>query len=184
MELTSQYTFTIQEPHTVVEESAELLLLPENNGAGLAPVRELRYPNDALPPLQYPDDPDVTENFMDRPLTNPPLAKAQMTISDTQLARWPGYLKDRPVREIWKGSDKLSRMTAYFLRRFIEYAFNPPASGHITWAPKDVSDKVYEIEIISLTVGGLNAIALNNTALFHGEVPGEIVLTFHLLGEV
>ena len=180
-ELTSLYTFTIEEPHTVVEETADLVLLPENNGSEA--VRVLTYPNNAYPPLEYPDSPDITENFLDQPLTNPPLAKAQITITDTQFARWPGVIKDRPVREIWKGSDKVSRMTAYFLRRFIEYVFNPPASGLITWSPKDMSGKTYEIEIISLTVGGQNVLAFHQAALFQGYIPGEIVFTFHLFGE-
>jgi len=179
--LSSQTTFSIADPPTTVVETAELILLPENNGTEA--VRELRYPGNVLAPLQYPDNPDVTENFIDRPLTARPLAKAQMTIEDTHFARWPGYLKDQPVREIWKGSDKVARMSAYFLRRFIEYFFNTPPSGRITWSPKDISDKTWEIEIISLTVGGANALALNQTALFHGLVTGEIVMSFHLMGE-
>lgn len=180
-ELTSQTTFTIEDPHLTVVESADLLLLPENNGTGA--LRELRYPGDVFPVLQYPDNPDITENFLDRPLTARPLTKAQMTIGDTQLARWPGYTRDQPVREIWKGTDKVARMTAYFLRRFLEYFFNQPAAGRITWTPKDMVDQAYEIEILSLSVGGANVLALDNLALFHGEVTGEIVLAFHIIGE-
>ena len=180
-ELSSQTTFSIEDPHTTVVETADLLLLPENNGTGA--LRELRYPGDLFPVIQYPCDPDITENFLDCPLTARPLAKGQMTIGDTQLARWPGYTKDQPVREVWKGSDKVARMTAYFLRRFLEYYFNPPSAGRITWTPKDMKDQAYEIEIISLTVGGANVLALNKLGLFHGEIMGEIALTFHIIGE-
>ena len=178
--LTAQTTFTIEEAVTTVVETADLVLLPENNGSFA--LRELSYPEAVFPVLQYPDNPDFTENFLDRPLTARPLVRAQMTIGDTQIARWPGYLKDNPIREIWRGSDKVARMSAYFFRRFAEYFFNPPASGSIIWTPKDMIDQPYYVELVSLTVGG-NMIALDNLALFHGEVAGEITLALQIIGE-
>jgi hypothetical protein len=179
-ELNAQTTFTIEEAVTTVVESADLILLPENNGSSA--LRELSYPNSVFPVLQYPDNPDVTENFLDRPLTARPLVKSSLTIGDAQIARWPGYARDNPVREIWKGSDKVARMTAYFFRRFAEYFFNPPSSGYVVWTPKDMIDQPYNIELISLTVGG-SMIALDHLALFHGEITGEVALSFFIVGE-
>jgi len=179
-DLTAQTTFSIEDPLATVVESTELVLLPENNGSSA--LRELRYPGDVFPVIQYPDNPDTTENFIDRPLTARPLVKSQMTIGDTQITRWPGHLKDNPVREVWKGSDKIARMTAYFFRRFAEYFFNPPSSGYIIWTPKDMINQPYYVEIVSFTVGG-GVVALDNLALFYGEITGEVALTFNLLGE-
>ncbi len=182
-ELTSQTTFTVGDPVDVIEESVELLLLPENVGTGA--LRELRYPGDVLPPLIYPDDPDEWENFDAAPLTARPSLKGELTIQDAALARWPGYQKDRPVREIWKGADRLARMTLYHVRRFLEYFLNPPASGYITWAPKDLCAQVYYIEIENFTVGGQEVVNFNTSAYkLAAAATKEIVFTFRIVGVV
>ena len=192
--LTSQTTFTIEGALEVITVSADISLMPENAGGGAA--RELRYPGDALPPLIYEEPPDSWENFDTAPLTARPLAKGQMTISDYQLARWPGYVKDNPVREIWKGSDTDSHMPLSFLRRLWEYYANPPASGYITWNPKDRADKAYNIEIIGLRAGSAadstsltdrsasqEVVSLDYFMAPNGYVLGEVIFSFIIVGE-
>ncbi|MDD2900828.1 MAG: hypothetical protein PHU44_00165 [Syntrophales bacterium] len=180
-ELTAQTTFTIQEPPEIYQETVDLVLLPEN--AGSLALRELRYPGDTLPPLIYGQNPDKWENFDTAPLTARPFLKGEMTLADYSLARWPGYLKDRPVREIWSGSDKESRMEAYFFRRLWEYFANPPVAGFITWNPKDRIDKAYNIEIESLIAGGQDTVTLDYLAIREGLITGEVVFTFRIIGE-
>jgi hypothetical protein len=193
--ITSQTTFTIQAALETVIETADIGLTPENPG-GSGAMRELRYPNDALPPLVYEENPDAWENFDTDPLTARPLAKGQMTIGDYQLLRWPGFIKDNPVREIWKGSDTISRMSLSMFRRLWEYFTNPPASGYITWSPKDRVNKTYNIEIVGLRAGNatsstsqldrLSTQEVVNLDYFmsqQGQVLGEIVFSFIIVGE-
>jgi hypothetical protein len=179
-ELTAQTTFTIAAAQATFTESADITLLPEN--AGVNAMRELHYPGDVYPPLVYPDFPDETTNFDSTPLTARPALKTERTIAGTKTAVWRGYQGDFLVQESWKGSDKISRMTTYYLRRLIEYYFNPPASGYITWIPKDQGDDVgYFIRIFSLTVGGTD-IRLVNMATINSLVVNEIVLSFEIVG--
>lgn len=180
-DLEAQTTFTITEPPAEYLETLDLVLLPEN--AGTNARRELRYPEDILPPLIYEEMPDEFENFDTGPLTARPQLKGEMTLEDTSLARWPGYIKDRPVKEIWKGDANKSRMPAYFFRRLWEYFANPPASGYITWNPKDRMDQAYNIEIESLIVGGQDTVSFDAIALRNGYVMGEVILTFRIIGE-
>jgi hypothetical protein len=180
-EITAQTTFTITEPPSEYVETADLLLLPEN--AGSKALRELRYPGDALPPLIYEDNPDKWENFDTAPLTARPLVKGDMTLADYGLVQWPGYQKDRPVKETWAGTDTRSRMTAYFFRRLWEYFATPPAAGFITWSPKDRIDQAYHIIMESLTVGGQDTITLDYAALQGDLILGEVVLQFRIMGK-
>lgn len=179
--LTSETTFAIAPPLEEHLETVDLVLLPENTGTNA--LRELRYPGDALPPLIYDQNPDRFENFDTAPLTARPALKAETALSDTLLVRWPGYGKDRPIREIWAGDASKSHMTAYFFRRLWEYFVNPPDSGHITWTPKDRIDQAYNIEIESLTVGGQDTVSFDTLALKEGFLTGEVVFTFRIVGE-
>lgn len=181
-ELTSQTTFTIADAPAVYEETVELAFLPENEGVDA--VRELRYPGNTLPPLIYETNPDVWENFDTGPLTARPIFKGEITIADFSMLVWPGYQKDVPVKEIWKGTDTTSRMSAYMLRRLWEYFSNPPASGYITWSPQDRIDKTYNIVIENLEVAGTNTIQFSAGAVFNGFITGEVTFTFRIVGEV
>jgi len=180
-ELTAQTTFTVAPAQELYVESVDLLLLPEN--AGSSALRELHYPADLLPPLIYEDNPDKWENFDTGPLTARPLTQSQQTLTGNQLARWAGYVGDRPVKEYWSGSDRESRMSAYQLRRLWEYFANPPASGYITWTPKDRVDQAFDIEIEGLQAGGQDLLQHNFLALNAGYVLGEVVFTFRIIGE-
>jgi hypothetical protein len=188
--LTSQTTFTVQDPLQELTDQVDLVLLPENTGVNA--MRELHYPGDVLPPIIYEEPPDSWENFDSGPLTARPLFKAQMTLEATQLTAWPGYLKDQPVSEIWKGSDTVSRMPVHFLRRLLEYFLNPPASGYITWWPKDRTATGYNIVIANVQAGNATSgsgaasqgvIALDNVALQSGYVMGVVTFSFYIVGE-
>jgi hypothetical protein len=180
--LSSQTDFNIDDPVEDLVTSLDLELLPENAGAKV--MRELHYPGDVLAPLIYSNNPEWLENFDTGPLTARPLFKAEMTLKDVSLARWSGYVKDRPVVEHWVGDDTSSIMSLDMLRRLWEYFANPPATGHITWWPKDRTTKGYNIEIESLTVGGTDTIKLNLYATQGDFVLEEVVLTFRIISEV
>lgn len=181
-DLTSQTTFDILEPTETFEETLDLVLLPENTGVNVR--RELHYPDDVLLPLIYDQNPEWWDNFDTDPLTGPPSFDAEQTIADVITARWPGYVKDRSVKEYWRGDEKTSCMKLSMLRSLWEYLVNPPATGYIEWWPKDRTTKGYYIEIESLTVGGSDGISLNLFACREGYVLKEVVFTFRIIGEI
>jgi hypothetical protein len=180
-ELTAQTTFNIIAAPEVFMEFEDLYLHPENAGSGA--LRELRYPGDVLPPFVCETNPDRWDNFDSVPWTPRPLVSAQKTLSSAQVVRWPGYLPDNPVREIWRGQDTVSRMTAYMLRRLYEYYMNPPLSGYITWHPKDRTETAYLVQIEGLTVGGQDAVTFDFLALRHELIPLEVVLKLRIIRE-
>jgi hypothetical protein len=181
-DLTSETTFQIQQPTEIFEDYADLILLPEN--AGENAVRELRYPSDGLPPIIYEQNPGWWDNFDTSPLTGRPTLKAEWTLADVAMARWPGYVKDRPVVEYWKGDEQTSHMKLVMLRQLWEYFSNPPLSGYIEWWPKDRTSRGYYIEIESLTVGGSEGISMSLFACRGGIVLQQVALSFRIVGEI
>ena len=181
-DLTASTTFEIQAATEEFLETTDLLLLAENTGGD--EVRQLHYPGNLLAVIIYDDFPDKLENFDTAPLAARPSLKAELTIGGTQMARWPGYVADKPVKEIWSGDATKSRMKLAFLRRLLEYYLNPPDSGYITWKPKDRTTTSYYIEIESLTVGGADTVQLDYCAARLGLVTGEVALTFRIVSEV
>jgi hypothetical protein len=172
--------FTIQDASSF-EESVDLVLLPVAVGSN-AP-RELHYPGAALPVLTYYGNPDKTANFYTTPIGGRPITKAEMTLAGNKLAQWPGYVADRPVVETWSGSERTARLPELpFFAELLQYVLNPPASGYITWWPKDRTTTGYNIVIESLRVDGQD-ITLAYQALLNGAVAGEIVFTFYVVGE-
>jgi hypothetical protein len=142
------------------------------------------YPGDVLPPLFYESNPDRWENFDSVPMTNRPQVKAELTIASAQIVQWPGYLPDRPVKEVWRGSDTRSRMTTHMLRRLYEFFAYPPDSGYITWCPKDRTEQAYHIQIESVQVGGQDIVSFDWVALYQGDlIPFEVVFQFRIIGE-
>jgi len=181
-ELTSETTFSVIAAPEYFEESEDLYLYPEN--AGSLALRELRYPGDVLPPLFYESNPDRWENFDSVPMTNRPQVKAELTIASAQIVQWKGYYPDRSVKEVWRGSDNRSRMTACMLRRLYEFFAYPPEAGYITWCPKDRTEQAYHIQIESVQVGGQDIVSFDWVALHQGGLlPFEVVFQFRIIGE-
>jgi hypothetical protein len=182
MELTAETSFQVLEPAETFEDELDLVLLPNNTG--VYAMRELRYPNNALPPIMYDQNPEWWDNFDTEPLTARPLFKAELTLADVVMARWKGYVKDRPVREFWRGDEKTSYMSTEMLRALWEYFTNPPIVGNIEWWPRDRTTKGYYIEIESLSVGGSDGMSLNLYASQYGIVLKEVELSFRIVGEI
>lgn len=180
--ITASTTFSVTEVESYSEE-ALLTLLPDNDGINA--LRELHYPEDALPALIYESNPDEYDNFDTTPVTQVPVLSIAQTLEGNIYHRWNGYLGDRPVKERWKGAEKESRVTAYFLRRLMEYVLNPPSVGYIMWYPKDRTSAGYYIQIESLSVNGEH-ISLSYLAM-RASTPlliGTVELTFRIIGEI
>lgn len=181
-ELIAETTFNILAAPEVFEEFEDLYLHPENTGT--TALRELRYPGDVLPPLIYESNPDRWENFDSVPWTNRPQVKTELTLSWAQTVHWPGYLPDKPVREVWRGSDNRSRMFPYFLRRLYEYYSMPPLSGYITWWPKDRTTQGYYVIMETVQVGGQDIITFDYLAMLNDLIALEVVFQFRIVGEI
>lgn len=181
--LTAETTFIIQFAEELIE-GTDLIILPENSG--IEALRELHYPDDELAPLIYEDYPDRWENFDAVPLAARPLTKAEMTIGGNKIAQWQGYIADKPVKEIWRGGDQISRMTTYFYRRLLEYFINSQnlAIGrYVEWWPKDRTTQKYYIVIQDLTIGG-STISLDYYGLHGDIIMQEVAFTFYIVGLV
>lgn len=181
--LTSSAIFDVTAAPAVYIETGNIVVYPQN--AGSLAKRELHYPGDLLPPLIYEDNPDKWENFDSSPWTALPVVAAEKTLEGMQIVRWSGYIPDEPVREYWLGNETTARMTAYMLRRLYEYFTQPPASGYITWHPKDRTEQGYNVILENLQVGGSNIVTLDYLALLQGEVVlREIMLQLRIISEV
>lgn len=180
--LTSSTSFEITDAPESYDEEADLVLFPESSG--IDAKREMHYPGDLFAPITYADNPDKWENFDTSPMTAKPQTKVDLTLSSVQIAQWPGYTPDKPVKEIWSGEDKVSRMDAYTLRRIYEYYANPPDGDYITWWPKDRTEQGYYIKLESVSVGGNDVISFFDPAIRNDLFTNEVVVQFRIVGEV
>jgi hypothetical protein len=180
-ELTSQTTFTILAAPEIFEETADLYLLPENSGINA--MREMHYPGGKYPPIIYSTNPYKWENFDSAPLTDRPQVKSEMTLSSVQIVHWRGYTPDKPVKEYWPGSDTISWMDAYMLRRLYEYYVDPPDDDYIIWYPKDRTEQGYKIKLESVSVGGQDIIMFLDPAIRADIIPFEVVVQFRIVEE-
>ncbi|MCL4504176.1 MAG: hypothetical protein M1438_20315 [Deltaproteobacteria bacterium] len=179
--LTASTSFTIQAAEGYDEEALDLTILPKTNGVDA--LRELHYPGNIFPPIIYPDLPDKWENFDTIPLTGRPLTPVEQTLAGNQALKWPGYWADRPVKEYWSGDNSTrSRLFLDFLRRLVEFYFNPPADDFITWWPRDRTLVGYKILIESVALGGQDLITLHYLAARQNCALEELVFTFRIMG--
>ncbi len=116
-----------------------------------------------LPPIVYSiagicKNPDRTLN-LDNAVLPHPITQAVLTLGSTRVTRFETQTEDVIVTEIWEGSQAEFSMTTALFREFYEYLINAkliPSTGpdFIQWEPRDRNDKVYNVEILTLTVGG------------------------------
>jgi hypothetical protein len=102
-------------------------------------------------------NPDRTFN-LDNAVLPHPITSAVRTLGSTRVLRFEEEVEDVIVTEVWVGSQtQLSMITALF-RQFYEYLINAkliPSEGpdFIHWEPRDRTEKIYNVELLSLSVG-------------------------------
>jgi hypothetical protein len=151
-------------PPVVAEE--EVFFLGIASAGDPTACRRLVFPASVtplLPPIVYSvagtcQNPDRTIN-LDNAVLPHPIIGAVRTIGSTRVIRFEEQEEDVIVAEIWNGSDRDLAMTTALFRQFYEYLINAkliPAVGpdFIQWEPRDRTDRIYEVEILSLEVGG------------------------------
>ncbi len=201
----NDYGITLGAP---VEETTQAPLLGVGATGEIGALRTLTHPlADSFPPIVYGVNPDLTSNLLNEALPMP-IASTRRTIGTTLLTRFEAALDDVIVQETWEGA-KLTKsaMPGYLLRLFYNYWLNPPelnpaAQTYIQWAPRDESDKVYNVQLVSLKVGtgdqnaafNLKEVrfrepsAIDNGTYgwdvpFTGFIDQNVVLTMKVIGE-
>jgi len=156
----------IQQGEPVVASSTVTFL-----GAGSAGTagasRRLVFPSSVTPllaPLVYsvgPDgvclNPSSTFN-LDNEVLPHPITSTVQTLGTTKAIRFESNLDDVIVTEIWEAGRGGSSMPTSFFRLLYEYLINAALvdavdGPFIQWEPRDRTDKVYNVEILSLAVG-------------------------------
>lgn len=96
-------------------------------------------------------------NFDKVPLPHPETSVVR-TLGGTNVVRFEGLTEDVVVTEVWSNQAGAS-MPTFLLRLFYEYLINaalidPATDDPIVWEPRNQSDNTYQVELLSLSVGG------------------------------
>lgn len=149
----------------VVEESVTFI------GIGSAgdrdACRRLVFPavtTPELPPLVYSmfglcGNPTRTLN-LDNDVLRHPYVSRTLTLGGTRVTRFEQGEGDVIVTEIWEGGQARASLTTALFRQFYDYLANSSLLGptdFITWEPRDRNANVYQVELLSLTVGSGDA---------------------------
>ncbi len=121
-------------------------------------LRTLTHPDTGnFPITTYNRNPDRTINFDQVPLA-PPISEDFLTLGTTQVFVQPTEIDDVIVTERWEGAATRASMTASQFRRLYELVINKPPFAapevFIQWAPADRTDKVYNVILMDIRVGG------------------------------
>ena len=120
--------------------------------------RILTHPTTSLAPITYFSNPDRTLG-MDNDALFHPITNAVLTLGTTRVVRFETGVDDVIATEIWEGEDGRASMPTFFLRQLYEYLINPPAFSELTpvyiqWEPRERNARVFNVEFLSLSVGG------------------------------
>lgn len=155
----------IQQGDPVVAEEA-VTFIGIGSAGDRGACRRLVYPA-ALSPLLVPivysvaglcKNPDRTFN-LDNVVLPHPTTRVIKTLGSTRVISFADGDEDVVVTEVWTGSDVRAAMTTALFRMFYEYLINAPPyeptqTEYIQWEPRDRTDVVYNVELLSLSVGG------------------------------
>jgi len=139
--------------------SATLTLIGTASAGTAGAPGTLTHPDSTnLPAITYEVNPDRVFN-LDNEVLKSQYSSTILTLADRKLVQFSGNLSDMLVTEVWIGSGGKAAMTASFFRQLYEYYVNPPdfdasAQEYIEWAPAYRSTKVYQVQIVELSVGG------------------------------
>lgn len=102
-------------------------------------------------------NPTTTFN-LDNEVLPHPITSTVRTLGTTRSVRFEENLDDVIVTEVWEPEAGASMPTSFF-RLLYEYLINaslvdPVTGPFIQWEPRDRTDKIYDVEILSLSVGG------------------------------
>ncbi len=139
--------------------SSTLVIYDSGQAGVLGAQRILTHPDaDNFAAINYYRNPDTTFN-LDNEVLPSPIAEPVRTLTSRKVVRFEETLQDVVVTEIWEGRrNSRAAMPTFLFRQLYEYLRNPPAfdasnQTFITWAPRDRTAKVYNVELFGLKVG-------------------------------
>ena len=132
---------------------APLIYAISTTGRCLNPTRTMNVDNDALPH---------------------PTTAAVKTLGSTRVVRFEEQVEDVIATEVWEARGGASMTTAFF-RLIYEYLLNArfiPGGGptYIQWEPRDRTDKVFLVELLSLSAGGEGESQFDLADIMGGDV--------------
>lgn len=194
--LTSTATFTVSttlSAATATSVVANVIIQPripvsQADAVGAGTPRELSYPTSALAtPYVYGMNPHTWNGMGASPFTSPLYANTR-TLQKTVLAQFAGDVTDLEVTETWIGGgpQRIAMALSQFAAMF-EIFQNPPdlaSAGYVTWSPKDISNRRYQVIITSLTVGGQDGVMLNHMYKAGGWISETVEMKMRIIAEV
>lgn len=158
---TSSNIATIQQG-TPASATATVTFLGIGSAGDPDACRILTHPDALLAPITYAVggvcfNPKRTLN-LDNDVLMEPSTEPVRTLGTSRVVRFEEQIGDVIVTEIWPAAGGLS-MPTFLFRLFYEYLINPVdytigQTSFITWEPRDRNSFVYNVELLSLTVGG------------------------------
>ena len=155
----------IQQGAAVVAEE-EVTFLGIGSAGDPEACRRLVFPANVSPllaPIVYAigascANPDRTLN-LDNAVLPHPITESVKTLGTTKVVRFENLDEDVIVSEIWEADETNQRLTTALFRMFYEYLINAKlvdstGPDFITWEPRDRTTRIYNVELLSLDVGG------------------------------
>lgn len=155
----------IQQGAAVVAEE-EVTFLGIGSAGDPEACRRLVFPANVSPllaPIVYAigascANPDRTIN-LDNAVLPHPITDPVKTLGTTKVIRFENLDEDVIVTEVWEADETNQRLTTALFRMFYEYLINAKlvdstGPDFITWEPRDRTTKIYNVELLSLDVGG------------------------------
>jgi hypothetical protein len=141
-----------------VEAVSTVQLLDTGLTGARGALRRLTHPTaGTFAPLTYYLNPTRTVNY-DNDVLRSPITSVIRTLSASRVIQFAELTEDVIVQEIWEAGGGLS-MPVFMFRLLYEYLVNPPAFSasvpvYVQWEPRDRSDQVFNVQLLSLEVGG------------------------------
>jgi hypothetical protein len=176
---------------TVVTASTKILAKKpiKLNDAGGGTPRELDHPSSgSFPaPLVYDLNPQMWTGQLDQALEKPLYATTR-TLEKTATVQYTKDITDIEVIETWMGGGNRIAMSLSQFTCMYDYFNNPPdlrLDQFVLWRPRDLSEKVYKVVLIGLTVGGNEHLRFDRLAAQgDGWIHEEVQLTMKIIEEV
>ena len=138
---------------------SSLVLYSSGQAGILGAQRILTHPDgDNFAPINYYKNPTRTFN-LDNEVIPAPISSAPRTLESRQVIMMERGIADVVVTEVWEGGEgRRAAMPTSLFRQLYLYLRNQPAFSalaqtYITWAPRDRSEDVYNVQFYQLRVG-------------------------------
>lgn len=157
-----------------------LLAGSPNYSLGFRRSKRLLYHSDELKVLQYPQIPTKTVGFSHDIVVQRKHA-IQETLSGAVVQQWAGVAKDVVITEVYEGDISQTWNWIHELWRF--YQLTLSVGGFLLWRPLDLTDRIYRVRILSVTVGGEEMdMTYLGTKLTEKWVSGSLEVKYKILG--